>query len=75
MPGLLKKFDKAMLTVCHRAKSEAKYNATIFSRLLTERGGLATAEYLINSERPSEGYSHLYEGGRLDLTVEAMVVE
>jgi hypothetical protein len=29
----------------------------------------------INSSNPSEGYTHLYERGRLDLTVEAMVVE
>lgn len=34
-----------------------------------------TAKYLINAERPSDGFTHLYERGRLDLTVEAMVVE
>jgi hypothetical protein len=37
-------------------------------------GGLSAAKYLINTPKPSEGYTHLYERGRLDLTVEAMVV-
>jgi hypothetical protein len=75
MADLLKQFDQAMLSIYQRAKSEAKYNATIFFRMLNERGGLATAKYLINSDHPSDGYTHLYERGRLDLTVEAMVVE
>jgi hypothetical protein len=30
---------------------------------------------LINSTTPSDGYTHLYERERLDLTVEAMVTE
>lgn len=68
-------FDAAMLEIYRRAKSEADYNATIFLRMLGDRGGLDTAKYLINSSKPSDGYTHLYERGRLDLTVEAMVVE
>jgi hypothetical protein len=64
-----------MLEIYQRAKSEAGYNATIFLRMLGDRGGLATAKYLINSPKPSDGYTHLYERGRLNLTVEAMVVE
>lgn len=72
---LEKQFDEAMLTIYRRAKSEAKYNAAIFFRMLSERGGVVTAKYLINAAKPSEGYTHLYERGRLDLTVEAMVVE
>jgi hypothetical protein len=43
--------------------------------MLGDKGGLATAKYLINALKPSDGYTHLYERGRLDLTVEAMVVE
>jgi hypothetical protein len=72
---IVKQFDEAMFTIYRRAKSEANYNATIFFRMLNERGGLETAKYLINATQPSEGYTHLYERGRLDLTVEAMVVE
>jgi hypothetical protein len=54
---------------------EAGYNATIFLSMISDRGGLTTAKYLINSPAPSDGYTHLYERGRLDLTVEAMIVE
>lgn len=75
MQTLSKQFDVAMFDIYRRAKSEAGYNATIFLGMLDDRGGLSTAKYLINSPTPSEGYTNLYERGRLDLTVEAMVVE
>ena len=64
-----------MFEIYRRAKLEAGYNATIFLRMVSDRGGLATAKYLINSPIASDGYTHLYERGRLDLTVEAMIVE
>ena len=72
---LLEQFDEAMLTIYRRAKTEANYNASIFFAMLARKGGLATAKYLINARRPSDGYTHLYERGKLDLTVEAMIVE
>ncbi len=75
MPDILKEFDGAMFTIYRRAKSEAKYNATIFLNMLNERGGLATAKFLINAPKESDGYTELYLRKRLDLTVEAMVVE
>jgi hypothetical protein len=43
--------------------------------VLSDRGGLDTAKYSINSPKESDGYTALYERGRLDLTVEAMVIE
>jgi hypothetical protein len=57
-----------MFDIYQRAKLEAGYNATIFLRMISDRGGLATAKYLINSPTPSDGYTHLYERGRLDLS-------
>lgn len=36
-------------------------------------GGLATARQLINDAKDSQGYTTLWERGRLDLTVEAVV--
>lgn len=64
-----------MLDIYLRAKKEAGYTATIFYGMINSRGGLATACYLINSPKVSDGYTALYERGRLDLTVEATVVE
>jgi hypothetical protein len=75
MSDLAKKFDDAMFGIYRRAKTEANYNATVFLRMLSERGGVSTARYLLNAPKPSDGYTHLYERGRLDLTVEAMIVE
>jgi hypothetical protein len=69
------RFDLAMYHIYQRAKSEADYNATLFLQMLYDRGGLATAKYLVSTRRPSEGYLRLYERQRLDLTVEAMIVE
>lgn len=68
-------FDGAMFDIYRRAKAEAGYNATIFLQMITDKGGLATAKQLINASKPSDGYTHLYERGKLDLTVEALVVE
>ena len=68
-------FNRAMMDIYIRAKNEARYTASIFHRMLCERGGLATARYLINDPIESQGYTALWERGRLDLTVEAVVVE
>lgn len=68
-------FDKAMFDIYRRAKDEANYPANIFLQMLTDTGGLTTAKTLINSSKPSDGYTALYMKGRLDLTVEAVVTE
>ncbi|MCK3778939.1 hypothetical protein MZK49_19720 [Ensifer sesbaniae] len=73
--NLERQFGVAMLGIYQRAKVEAKYNATVFLGMLNDRGGLPTAKYLINAADPSEGYTNLWERGRLDLTVEATVLE
>lgn len=75
MENIDKKFDAAMFKIYERAKLESGYSARIFLGMLNDRGGLSTAKYLINTPKPSDGYTHLYERGRLNLTVEAMVVE
>lgn len=64
-----------MFSIYERAKKEAGYNATIFLRMLIDNCGIQTARTLVNATKPSDGYTALYEKGRLDLTVEAMVLE
>lgn len=66
-------FHKAMVNIYERAKNEAGYVATRFIQMVAEYGGLETAIRLINSDKPSEGYTALWEKGRLDITVEALV--
>lgn len=72
---LLAEFDREMENIYVRAKEEAGYTASIFHRMLTEKGGLATARQLINDATVSQGYTSLWERGRLDLSVEAVVID
>ncbi len=70
----LTEFTEAMVDIYRNAKRQAGYDAKVFIGMVADRGGLETAQYLIRSDRPSDGYTALYERGRLDLTVEALVV-
>jgi len=74
MPDLQSQFNQAMFEIYERAKREAGYTANVFLSMLQRQGGLLTAKQLINASRPSDGYTALFERGRLDLTVEAMVL-
>ncbi len=75
MTPLERRFHDAMLEIYRVAKSKAGYDATIFLGMVSARGGLDTARYLINTPKSSDGYTALFMRGRLDLTVEAVVVE
>ena len=75
MPNQLEnEFHEAMLNIYRKAKSEARYNAQRFLQMVVDHGGSEAARMLINSTRVSDGYTALYERGRLDLTVEAIVL-
>jgi hypothetical protein len=73
--GLLSRFEYEMMNIYKRAKQEANYNATRYLNMLHENGGLGTAQILINASNVSEGYTALWERGRLDLTVEALIFD
>ncbi len=73
-PDLLKQFDFAMFDIYSRAKHEANYKATRYFQMLQEHGGLGTAQILLHSPHVSDGYTALWERGRLDLTVERLVL-
>jgi len=66
-------FDQEMFRIYERARSEASYNATRFLHMLYEHRGLETARILLHSTNVSEGYTALWERGRLDLTVEPVI--
>lgn len=68
-------FEKAMHGIHTRAKLEANYGASIYLQMLYRLGGLGTAKQLVNSPKVSDGYTRLYELGRLDLTVEALIID
>lgn len=75
MSPLESEFHGVMIDIYRRAKAEAGYNATRFLAMVSEQGGLATARYLLHVTTVSDGYTALWERKRLDLTVEAVVLE
>jgi hypothetical protein len=68
-------FHARMLEVYDQAKNECSYNATRFRQLVNAVGGLAAAKTLLNGSRHSEGLTRLWEAGRLDISMEATVLQ
>lgn len=73
--SLAAELEQEMRTIYERARKEAGYHATYFLRMLAEHGGLATARKLLHAPAVSDGFAAMWERGRLDLTVEAVVVQ
>ena len=68
-------FHQAMVRVYEQARDEAGYNATRFLNLVNEHGGLRAAQLLLGSGGLSSGYVELWERDRLDISMEALVLE
>ncbi|ORV39312.1 hypothetical protein AWC02_00915 [Mycolicibacter engbaekii] len=68
-------FSQQMKAVYDRGLSEAGYKASYFLSMLSQHGPLETAHKLLASRPISDGFRELWERERLDLTVEALVVE
>lgn len=67
-------FHAAMLDIYRVAKRDLSYNATRFLQLVEARGGVQAAKQLLTGP-PSEGFSTLWEKGRLDLSMEAHILK
>jgi len=64
----------AMLATCRRAVPEIGHAANYLMQVLGEHGGCEAARTMINREAPSVPFTALWKRGRLDLSVEALVV-
>jgi hypothetical protein len=73
--ALTEQFDEAMFDIYRRARAEAHYTPSAFLGMLNSDGGLVTARKLINAPKESDGYTALWLKNRLDLTVEAVVLD
>ena len=73
--ALENRFHHQMLAIHGEALHACNYNATLFRHMVLERGGLATAQALLANPGISSGLAELCLCGRLDLTVEAHVVQ
>ncbi len=72
-PDLVDAFDQAMMQIYVQAKRQVGYTATRFHQMLTEHGGVETARRLL--PQMSDGFTELWRRDRLDLTVEALVLQ
>ena len=75
MSPLEAQFQQAMLALYKMCADETGYKATKFLGMIGRDKGLATVKMLINAPRESAGYAAMWEHNRLDLTVEAVVLE
>ncbi|WP_085987278.1 DUF3427 domain-containing protein [Pseudomonas alabamensis] len=57
------------------AQSALNYRPALFLQMLGSLGGYQTVISLISHSKPSDGFTKLWEGGRLDLSVEALVTQ
>jgi hypothetical protein len=67
-------FHRAMVGLYEEAKKDG-YQASYFLRMVSDHGGVEAAKRLVNSPEPSDGFTRLWEMHRLDLTVEALILE
>lgn len=70
-----RKFHTEMIGIYETAKRECGYNAARFIQLVAEKGGVAAAKQLICKDGGTEGFTTLWEHGRLDLSAEAHVLK
>ncbi|MDQ6598120.1 hypothetical protein [Bacillus salipaludis] len=71
---LKKEFHKDMIAIYQNAKKECGYNATRFLQMVASKDGLSVAKSFIQKNQPTDGFATLWEFGRLDLTVEALIL-
>lgn len=75
MGDLSSEFDAAMLSIYQNALDQTGYRATRFLQLVQDNGGVSAATQLLQSPTHPEGLTKLWEMGRLDLSMECLVLD
>lgn len=75
MTKLETKFHEAMLDIYKLALKECRYRAKVFLEMVVEMNGVPAAKKLLASDQMQSGLYDLFNCGRLDLTVEALVLQ
>jgi hypothetical protein len=68
-------FDQRIWDAIREARDKHGYNPTGFISMIGDYGVQEAVKRLVNSSKPSEGYTRLWELERLDLSVEAIILE
>lgn len=67
-------FHQEMIRIYNEA-CKLGYRPTRFLQMVESLGGLQAARQLLSSEAPASGFERLWELGRIDLTVESLVLQ
>ncbi len=73
-----RQFDEQMLAVYENGKRLLGYNATRFLQKIRKDGGVAAAKSWLrpkSGSKPTKGFLQLVEYGRLDISLEAIVLQ
>ena len=74
MDKVEKELYNDMINIYRKADRECNYRATRFLQMIDRKGPLVTAKVLISKDGGTEGFTKLWEYGRLDLSLEALVI-
>lgn len=69
-----RRFHIDMVAGAERLKREIGYNPTRFTQMVGEHGGVKAARHLLRGRDASDGFTTLWEHGRLEASVEAFVL-
>ena len=69
-----RQFHEEMVGI-YRAAARIGYRAPRFLQMVIEHGGLEAAKRLLRAPEEQSGLTRLWELGRLDLSVEALVLQ
>ena len=73
--NLEEEFDKAMWGMVDEIQNTFHKVPSRFLQMLSKQGGVAAAKQLLAMEKPSSGFTTLWESKRFDLSVEAYVLK
>jgi len=68
-------FYERMRQIYDQAKDECGYTVTRFLQMVNTDGGLGAAKKLLSADGYSEGLTRLWEENRLDISMEATVLQ
>jgi hypothetical protein len=74
MPALDSEFHRRVVTAAQQCRDDFGYNPTYWLRMIQEHGSIDAAKRLLLGPRASDGFTRLWEEGRLDLSVEFFVL-
>jgi len=68
------RFQREMINGSDRLQREISYNPQRFRQMLAEHGGVGAVRVLLRGRDASDGFTTLWEHGRLDMSCEAIAL-